>query len=200
MHKKVAWPRFGDRGAASKFKLDIVQNIPAGEPISYFKNGDFLDLCAGPHVMRTGNIGAFQAYTRGQCVLQGATSATRSSSASTARRSRTRPIMEGLLHDGSKRPSVATIARLARRWDCSKIDTELVGPGLPLWLPKGTVLVEELEKTGERNGIRRRIRFGVRTPHIAKEKLYLTSGHLPILYKRFPCFLPPMELKRISGR
>src|SRR5271170_513587 len=50
----------GDRGAASKFKLDIVQNIPAGEPISYFKNGDFLDLCAGPHVMRTGNIGAFK--------------------------------------------------------------------------------------------------------------------------------------------
>jgi threonyl-tRNA synthetase len=48
------------RGTPSKFKLDIVQNIPEGEPISYFKNGDFLDLCAGPHVMRTGNIGAFK--------------------------------------------------------------------------------------------------------------------------------------------
>src|SRR6478736_6590573 len=48
------------RGTPSKFKLDIVQNIPENEPISYFKNGDFLDLCAGPHVMRTGNIGAFK--------------------------------------------------------------------------------------------------------------------------------------------
>src|SRR5579864_1661979 len=48
------------RGTPSKFKLDIVQNIPEGEPISYYQNGDFLDLCAGPHVMRTGNIGAFK--------------------------------------------------------------------------------------------------------------------------------------------
>src|SRR5260370_14071401 len=50
----------GARGTPSKFKLDIVQNIPEGEPISYYQNGDFLDLCAGPHVMRTGNIGAFK--------------------------------------------------------------------------------------------------------------------------------------------
>ena len=44
----------------SKFKLDLLKQIPEGEPISYFKNGDFIDLCAGPHVMRTGNIGAFK--------------------------------------------------------------------------------------------------------------------------------------------
>src|SRR5687768_14564359 len=50
----------GERGTPSKFKLDIVQGIPEGEPISYYRNGDFLDLCAGPHVMRTGNIGAFK--------------------------------------------------------------------------------------------------------------------------------------------
>src|SRR6185436_9327622 len=50
----------GARGTPSKFKLDIVQHIPENEPISYYKNGDFLDLCAGPHVMRTGNVGAFK--------------------------------------------------------------------------------------------------------------------------------------------
>src|ERR1051325_10582348 len=50
----------GERGASSKSKLDIVQNIPESEPISYYRNGDFLDLCAGPHVMRTGNVGAFK--------------------------------------------------------------------------------------------------------------------------------------------
>ena len=47
-------------GQASKFKLDLLQQIPEGEPISYYRNGDFVDLCAGPHVMRTGNIGAYK--------------------------------------------------------------------------------------------------------------------------------------------
>src|ERR1035438_209712 len=50
----------GDRGEASKFKIGNLEAIPAGEQITYFKNGDFVDLCAGPHVMRTGNIGAFK--------------------------------------------------------------------------------------------------------------------------------------------
>jgi threonyl-tRNA synthetase len=53
----------GGRDAVSKFKLDLLNQIPEGEPISYFKNGDFIDLCAGPHVMRTGNIGAFKLTT-----------------------------------------------------------------------------------------------------------------------------------------
>src|ERR1700749_5066903 len=47
-------------GNASKFKLDLLKQIPEVEPISYYKNGYFIDLCAGPHVMRTGNIGAFK--------------------------------------------------------------------------------------------------------------------------------------------
>jgi threonyl-tRNA synthetase len=50
----------GPRPEASKFKLDIIQNIPEGEEISLYRNGEFTDLCAGPHVMRTGNIGAFK--------------------------------------------------------------------------------------------------------------------------------------------
>src|SRR6266446_362321 len=49
-----------ERGAPSKFKLGNLADIPEGEEISYYKNGDFIDLCAGPHVMRTGNIGAFK--------------------------------------------------------------------------------------------------------------------------------------------
>src|SRR5438874_10234036 len=50
----------GERSAPSKFKLGNLQDIPEGEAISYYKNGEFIDLCAGPHVMRTGNIGAFK--------------------------------------------------------------------------------------------------------------------------------------------
>ena len=50
----------GERAEPSKFKLDIIENIPADEKISLYRNGEFIDLCAGPHVMRTGNIGAFK--------------------------------------------------------------------------------------------------------------------------------------------
>ncbi|MEI8040564.1 MAG: threonine--tRNA ligase, partial [Verrucomicrobiota bacterium] len=51
----------GERpGNPSKFKLGNLADIPEGEAITYFKNGDFMDLCAGPHVMRTGNIGAYK--------------------------------------------------------------------------------------------------------------------------------------------
>src|SRR5438445_11767184 len=50
----------GPRAEPSRFKLDIIGNIPPDEEISLYRNGDFLDLCAGPHVMRTGNIGAFR--------------------------------------------------------------------------------------------------------------------------------------------
>ena len=49
-----------ERPEPSKFKRDIVERIPEGEVITLYKNGDFTDLCAGPHVMRTGNIGAFK--------------------------------------------------------------------------------------------------------------------------------------------
>src|ERR1700755_589055 len=47
-------------GNPSKFKLGNLEAIPEGEQITYYKNGDFIDLCAGPHVMRTGNIGAYK--------------------------------------------------------------------------------------------------------------------------------------------
>src|ERR1700738_3086886 len=50
----------GPRTTPSKFKLDILQGIPDDEEIFLYRNGDFTDLCAGPHVMRTGNIGAFK--------------------------------------------------------------------------------------------------------------------------------------------
>ena len=49
-----------ERAEPSKFKLDIIQNIPEGEVITLYRNGDFTDLCAGPHVSHTGRIGAFK--------------------------------------------------------------------------------------------------------------------------------------------
>src|SRR5437016_10702462 len=58
--KKGRLAALSDRDQPSKFKLDIIENIPTDEKISLYRNGDFIDLCAGPHVMRTGNIGAFR--------------------------------------------------------------------------------------------------------------------------------------------
>src|SRR5882724_5058821 len=71
------------------------------------------------------------------------------------------------------------------------IDTEYVGPGLPLWLPKGGAIVEELEKLAKETEFAAGY-FRVKTPHIAKEKMYLTSGHLPLLYAESK--FPPIEL------
>src|SRR5437870_3544239 len=58
--KKGRLAALSDRNQPSKYKIDIIENIPADEKISLYRSGDFIDLCAGPHVMRTGNIGAFK--------------------------------------------------------------------------------------------------------------------------------------------
>src|SRR2546425_11434290 len=56
--KKGRLAALSDRDQPSKYKIDIIENIPEDEKISLYRSGDFIDLCAGPHVMRTGNIGA----------------------------------------------------------------------------------------------------------------------------------------------
>src|SRR5881227_767964 len=61
----------GERPEPSKYKLDIIENIPSDEKISLYRNGDFIDLCAGPHVMRTGNIGAFKLTTVASAYYKG---------------------------------------------------------------------------------------------------------------------------------
>src|SRR5207247_6704796 len=58
-------------GNPSKFKLDLINQIPEGEAITYYQNGDFIALCAGPHVMRTGNIGAFKLTTGASAYYKG---------------------------------------------------------------------------------------------------------------------------------
>jgi len=166
----------GARREASKFKLDIVQNIPAGEPISYFKNGDFLDLCAGPHVMRTGNIGAFKLTHVASAYYKG-----------DEKNPQLQRIYGTAFKNKTELDAYFTMLEEAKRRDHRKIgaemglfalDTEYVGPGLPLWLPKGTAIVEELEKLAKETEFAAGY-VRVKTPHIAKEKMYLTSGHLP---------------------
>src|SRR5437660_3615162 len=77
------------------------------------------------------------------------------------------------------------------------LDTEYVGPGLPLWLPKGAAVAEELEKLAKETELLAGY-VRVKTPHIAKEKLYLTSGHLPVLYAE--SMFPPMVLDELKDQ
>jgi threonyl-tRNA synthetase len=175
-------------GNTSKFKLDLLTQIPEGEPISYYKNGDFIDLCAGPHVMRTGNIGAFKLTSVASAYYKGDEKNPQLQRIyGSAFKNRTQlDEYFKMIEEAKKRDH----RKIGQEMGLFAIDTEFVGPGLPLWLPKGTAMVEELEKFAKE------VEFAagyvrVKTPHIAKEKMYLTSGHLPLLYAE--SMFPPME-------
>ena len=176
-------------GNASKFKLDLIQQIPAGEAISYFKNGDFIDLCAGPHVMRTGNVGAFKLESVAAAYYKG-----------DEKGPQLQRIYGTAFKNKTELEAFLTMKEEAKRRDHRKIgaemglfaiDTEFVGAGMPLWLPKGTMIVEELEKLAKETEFAAGY-VRVRTPHLAKEKMYKTSGHLPYYAESM---FPPMELE-----
>jgi len=177
-------------GNVSKFKLGNLEAIPEGEPISYFKNGDFVDLCAGPHVMRTGNIGAFKLTSVAAAYYK-----------SDEKGPQLQRIYGTAFKNKTAMDEYFKMIEEAKRRDHRKIgaemglfaiDTEFTGPGLPLWLPKGTAILEELEKLAKETEFAAGY-VRVKTPHIAREKMYLTSGHLPILYAE--SMFPPMQLK-----
>ncbi|HTL74135.1 MAG TPA: threonine--tRNA ligase, partial [bacterium] len=167
----------GERpGNASKFKLDLLKQIPEGEPISYYKNGDFVDLCAGPHVMRTGNIGAFKLTSVAAAYYKGDEKGPQLQRIyGTAFKNKTAMDEYFKMLEEAKRRDHR---KIGAEMGLFAIDTEFVGPGMPLWLPKGTVLVEELEKLAKETEFAAGY-VRVRTPHLAKEKMYKTSGHLP---------------------
>jgi threonyl-tRNA synthetase len=177
-------------GNPSVFKIGNLEAIPEGEQITYFKNGDFVDLCAGPHVMRTGNIGAFKLTSVASAYYKG-----------DERNPQLQRIYGTAFKNKTALDEYFKMLEEARRRDHRKIgaemglfaiDTEYVGPGLPLWLPKGTAIVEELEKLAKEAEFAAGY-VRVKTPHIAREKMYLTSGHLPVLYAE--SMFPPMELR-----
>ena len=165
-----------DRSVSAKFKLDLLKQIPEGEPISYFKNGDFIDLCAGPHVMRTGNIGAFKLTSVAAAYYKGDEKGPQLQRIyGTAFKNKTALDEYFKMLEEAKRRDHR---KIGAEMGLFAIDTEFVGPGMPLWLPKGTVLVEELEKLAKETEFAAGY-VRVKTPHLAKEKMYKTSGHLP---------------------
>jgi threonyl-tRNA synthetase len=178
----------GERAEPSKFKLDIIENIPADEKIWLYSNGEFIDLCAGPHVMRTGNIGAFKLTSVASAYYKGDEENPQLQRVYGTAFKTKKELDDyfGMLEEAKKRDH----RKLGRELELFVFDDD-VGPGLPMFLPRGAVIAEELEKLAKETefaaGYQR-----VLTPHIARESLYLKSGHLPYYAESM---FPPMELR-----
>jgi threonyl-tRNA synthetase len=161
------------RELGQDYKVQIIEEIPEEETISFYRQGDFIDLCRGPHVERTSQIKHFKllsiagAYWRGDARNKMLT-----------RLYGTAWFTEEELQDYLQRMEEA------KRRDHRKLGRELgiflispeVGSGLPLWLPKGAILRDTLETFLKKEQLKRGY-LPVVTPHIGKLELYKTSGH-----------------------
>ena len=185
--KKGRLAALGERPEPSKFKLDIIENIPADERISLYRSGDFIDLCAGPHVTRTGDIGAFRLTSVASAYYKG-----------DEKNPQLQRVYGTAFNTKKELDDYFAMLEEAKKRDHRKLGKELelfvidddVGPGLPMFLPRGAAIAEELEKLAKETefaaGYQR-----VRTPDIARESLYKKSGHLPYYAESM---FPPMEL------
>jgi threonyl-tRNA synthetase len=178
--RREVWPRDKAvahfKGMGETYKAELIGSIPEGEDVSIYWHGDWHDLCRGPHFASTGKIGdAFKltkiagAYWRGD-----------------AKNAQLQRIYGTAWRDSKELD--AHLARLEEqeKRDHRKLGKELdlftfspdVGAGLPLWMPNGMVIRQELEflalQEERKEGYRR-----VASPHIAKEALYYRSRHLP---------------------
>ena len=182
--KAEATQYFTEKG--DEYKLDLLSNLNDGE-ISFYTQGSFTDLCRGPHIPSTGFIKAIKLTSVAGAYWKG----------NEKNKQLTR--IYGVTFPNQKDlDEYILMLEEAKKRDHRKLGKELgiftmddmVGQGLPLWLPNGGIIIEELERlakeTESEAGYKR-----VVTPHIAKEEMYLTSGHLP--YYADSMF-PPMEL------
>lgn len=170
--KAEAVAYFEEKG--DEYKLDLLQNLEDGS-ITFYQQGAFTDLCRGPHIPHTGFIKAIKLTSIAGAYWKG------------DEKNKQLTRIYGITFPNQKElDEYLAMLEEAKKRDHRKLGKELsiftmdddVGPGLPLWLPNGTIIIEELEKlakeTEEDAGYKR-----VVTPHIAKESMYLTSGHLP---------------------
>jgi threonyl-tRNA synthetase len=194
-----------DKFKDQPYKLELIEGVLQGgideygnesdevPVISSYRHDAFEDFCRGPHVAHSGQIppDAFKlmsvagAYWRGDehnPMLQ------RIYGTAWLRKKELQDYLH-MLEEAKQRDH----RKLGRELELFTFDEE-VGPGLPLWQPRGTVIIEELEKLAKdmefQAGYER-----VRTPHLTKESLFLRSGHLPYYAESM---FPPMELEGVT--
>jgi threonyl-tRNA synthetase len=162
-------------GNPSKFKLDLIDKIPEGEEISLFKNGDFIDLCAGPHVGYTAKCKNVKLMSIASAFYMGDES-----------KGQLQRLYGTAFESKEELEKHLTALEEAKKRDHRKLGRELqlfaideqVGQGLILWMPKGAIVRQELQNfIGEE--LRKQGYSQVFTPHIGKLELYKTSGHFP---------------------
>jgi threonyl-tRNA synthetase len=169
-----------------EYKLDLLSGLEDGT-ITFYTQGAFTDLCRGPHIPNTSFIKAIKITNIAGAFWKG------------DEKNKMLTRVYGITFPNQKElDEYLLLLEEAKKRDHRKLGKELgiytmdddVGPGLPLWMPNGTIIIEELEnlakQTEEAAGYKR-----VVTPHIAKESMYIKSGHLP--YYQDSMF-PPMEL------
>ena len=156
------------------YKVEIIEDIDGDDTISAYTQGDFTDLCRGPHVSQTGKIKYFKllntsgAYWRGNeknKMLQRIYGTAFSSKKELNK-------YLNFLEEAKKRDH----RKLGKELNLFTFDEE-VGPGLPLWLPNGAVMIDELEALAKETEDKADY-LRVRTPHLTKGSLYEKSGHL----------------------
>jgi threonyl-tRNA synthetase len=155
-----------------EYKLELIEGLEDGQ-ISFYTQGGFTDLCRGPHIPDTGGIKAVKllniagAYWRGDENRQ---QLTRIYGVSFPKASQLEEHLE-LLEEAKKRDHRKLGAQLGLFTFSQK-----VGSGLPLWLPKGTLVRERLQDFLKKEQLKRGYQ-AVMTPHIGHKDLYVTSGH-----------------------
>lgn len=154
------------------YKLELIDGLEDGQ-ITFYTQGNFTDLCRGPHIQNTSSIKAIKllnvaaAYWRGD---ENNKSLTRIYGVSFPKAGMLKEYMN-LLEEAKKRDH----RKLGKELELFMF-SEKVGAGLPLWLPKGTAIRERLENFMRQAQIERGYQQVV-TPHIGRKELYMTSGH-----------------------
>ena len=179
---------FTEKG--DEYKLELIRDLEDGK-ITFYSQGDFVDLCRGPHIPDTSFIKAIKltniagAYWRGN---ENNKMLTRIYGITFPKQSELDAYI-AMMEEAKKRDH----RKLGKELEIYTTDDE-VGQGLILWLPNGAAIIEQLEKLAKRNEEKAGY-FRVKTPHIAKENLYLTSGHLPYYADSM---YPPMEMEGVK--
>ncbi len=186
MKKENAIKMYQEKGEI--FKVEILKGIPE-DTVSFYEQGEFSDLCRGPHVPSTDMIGAFKLVSISAVHFKGDESypmLTRIYGVAFPKEEDLKRYFEHL--EEIKRRDHR---KLGRELELFLIDEDEIGPGLVIWLPKGAkirrLIEDEWLKIHEKKGYKL-----VYTPHIAKVNLWKTSGHLDY-YRKF--MFPQMEWK-----
>ncbi|MBL9117095.1 MAG: threonine--tRNA ligase [Verrucomicrobiaceae bacterium] len=162
-------------GNPSRFKLDLIDKIPEGEEISLFKNGDFIDLCAGPHVGYTSKCKNVKLMSIASAFYMGDESKGQLQRLYGTAFESKEELEQHLvgLEEAKKRDH----RKLGKELQLFHIDED-VGQGLILWTPKGAIVRQELQNFISAE-LTKQGYSQVFTPHIGKLTLYKTSGHFP---------------------